>query len=83
MHSGVDQTTDSREFLQERVGAFGLAVAVILLLSLIGRLFLGVMFGYLKAEVAHPSFWAHAVAWAPVASVWLICRSRPLPTRLI
>ncbi len=83
MHSGVGETTDSREFLQERVAAFGLAVAVILLLSLIGRLLLGVMFGYLKAEVAHPSFWAHAVAWVPVASVWLVCRSGPLPTRLI
>jgi hypothetical protein len=83
MKSGVGQTTDSREFLQERVAAFGLAVAVILLLSLAGRLLLGIMFGYLKAEVAHPSFWAHAVSWVPVLGVWLVCRSQPLPTRVI
>ena len=50
MQTGVGQTTDSREFLQERVAAFGLAVAVILFLSLIGRLLLGLMFGYSKAE---------------------------------
>ncbi|MGD8825800.1 MAG: serine/threonine-protein kinase [Myxococcales bacterium] len=83
MQTEIGQTTDSRAFLQERVAAFGLAVAVILLLSLIGRLLLGIMFGYFKAEVAHPSFWAHAVSWVPVLGVWLICRSRPLPTRAI
>ncbi len=77
------QTTDSREFLQQRVAAFGRTVAVILLLSLIGRLLLGVAFGYLRGEVAHASFWAHAVSWIPVACVWLICRSRPLQTRTI
>jgi serine/threonine-protein kinase len=81
--TGVGQTTDSREFLQQRVAGFGRTVAVILLLSLIGRISLGAAFGYLQGEVAHPSFWAHAVSWIPVACVWLICRSRPLQTRAI
>jgi uncharacterized protein (DUF983 family) len=81
--SGVGKTTDSREFLQQRVAAFGLAVAVILLLSLVARLGLGIGFNYMTKEVAHPSFWAHAVAWIPVTAVWLSCRSRPLGTRTI
>ena len=81
--TGVGQTTDSRQFLQQRVAAFGFIVAVILLLSLISRIILGIAFGYLRGEVAHPSFWAHAAAWVPVACVWLICRSRPLQTRTI
>jgi hypothetical protein len=81
--TGVGQTTDSREFLQLRVAAFGRTVAVILFLSLIGRVLLGVSFGYFLEEAAHPSFWAHAVSWIPVAVVWLICRSRPLATRAI
>lgn len=80
MGSGVGQTTDSREFLQQRVAAFGRTVAVILFLSLLFRVLLGVAFGYFLAEVAHPSFWAHAAAWIPVAGVWLICRARPLKT---
>jgi hypothetical protein len=80
---GVGDTTDSREFLQQRVAAFGRTVAIILFLSLAGRVLLGVAFGYFLSEVAHPSFWAHAVAWIPVACVWLICRSRPLQTRPI
>lgn len=83
MSTGIGQTTDSREFLQQRVAAFGLAVGVILLLSLVARLGLGIGFGYITREVAHPSFWAHAVAWIPVAGVWLSCRSRPLGTRTI
>jgi len=83
VQTGVGQTTDSREFLQERVAAFGLAVSVILFLALIGRIALGVSFGYLQGEAVHPSFWAHAVAWIPVACVWLICRWRPLGTRAI
>jgi len=81
--TGAGQTTDSREFLQQRVAAFGRTVAVLLFLSLVGRSFLGVAFGYWQGEFAHPSFWAHAVAWIPVACVWLICRSRPLQTRTI
>jgi serine/threonine-protein kinase len=64
--------------LQQRVAAFGFAVAVILLLSLVSRVILGLAFGYLRGELAHPSFWAHAAAWVPVACVWLICRSRSL-----
>ena len=76
--AGVGQSTDSREFLQQRVAAFGFAVAVILLLSLVSRVILGLAFGYLRGELAHPSFWAHAAAWVPVACVWLICRSRSL-----
>lgn len=83
MSTGIGQTTDSREFLQQRVGAFGLAVAVILLLSLVARLGLGLGFNYMTQEVAHPSFWAHAVSWIPVTCVWLICRSRPLGSRTI
>ena len=83
MSTGIGQTTDSREFLQQRVAAFGLAVAVILLLSLLVRLGLGIGFDYIAKEVAHPSFWAHAVSWVPVTLVWLICRSRPLGTRTI
>ena len=83
MSTGIGQTTDSREFLQQRVGAFGLAVAVILLLSLVARLALGLGFGYMDEEVAHPSFWAHALSWIPVALVWLSCRTRPLDTRTI
>lgn len=81
--TGIGQTTDSREFLQQRVAAFGLAVSVILLLSLAGRLLLGLGFDYMTREVAHPSFWAHAVSWIPVGIVWLVCRSRPLGTRAI
>jgi len=81
--TGVGQTTDSREFLQQRVAAFGFAVAVILFLGLIGRVVLGAAFGYLRGELTHPSFLAHVAAWAPVACVWLICRSRPLETRTI
>ncbi|RLB43546.1 MAG: hypothetical protein DRH30_03015, partial [Deltaproteobacteria bacterium] len=65
------------------MAAFGLTVAVLLFLSLIGRIFLGVVFGYWKGELAHPSFWAHAVAWIPVAGLWLLCRSRPLQARTI
>ena len=65
------------------MAAFGFAVAVILLLSLVSRVILGVAFGYLRGELAHPSFWAHAAAWVPVACVWLICRSRPLETQTI
>lgn len=80
MSTGVGQTTDSREFLQQRVAAFGRTVAVILFLSLVFRVLLGVVFGYFSREVAHPSFWAHAVAWMPVACVWWICRSRPMKT---
>lgn len=83
METGVGQTTDSREFLQQRVAAFGRAVAVILLLSLVGRVGLGIGFGYLQAEAAHPSFWAHAISWIPVGVVWLVCRSGPLSTRTI
>ena len=83
MSTGIGQTTDSREFLQQRVAAFGLAVAVILLLSLLVRLGLGIGFDYIAKEVAHPSFWAHAVSWVPVTLVWLSCRSRPLDTRTI
>ena len=81
--TGVGQTTDSRAFLQQRVASFGRIVAVIIVLSLIGRLFLGLAFGYWRAEVAHPSFWAHAAAGIPVTGVWLICRGRALPTRAI
>jgi serine/threonine-protein kinase len=69
--------------LQQRVAAFGLAVAVILCLSLISRVILGAAFGYLQGELAHPTFWAHVAAVVPVACVWLICRSRPLDTRTI
>ena len=83
MSTGIGQTTDSREFLQQRVASFGLAVAVLLLLSLIARLGIGLGFNYIDKEVAHPSFWAHAVSWIPVAAVWLICRGRPLSTRSI
>lgn len=83
MSTGVGQTTDSREFLQQRVAAFGFAVAAILFLGLIGRVVLGAAFGYLRGELTHPSFWAHVAAWVPVACVWLICRSRPLGTRTI
>ena len=83
MTSGVGQTSDSREFLQQRVAAFGFAVALILFLGLIGRIILGAAFGYLRGELTHPSFWAHAAAWIPVTCVWLICRSRPLGTRAI
>jgi len=81
--SGVGQTTNSREFLQRRVGTFGLVVAVIILLSLISRMILGAAFGYLGRELAHPSFWAQVAAWVPAASVWAICRSRTLNTRTI
>lgn len=81
--TGVGETTDSRQLLQERVRRFGGAVAVILLLSLVARLLLGIGFGYMTREVAHPSFWAHAVSWIPVSLVWLICRGRPLSTRAI
>ncbi len=81
--TGVGQSTNSREFLQQRVAAFGLAVAVILSLSLVSRVILGAAFGYLQGELGHPSFWAHAVAVVPVTCVWLICRSRPLETRTI
>jgi serine/threonine-protein kinase len=81
--TGIGQTTDSREFLQQRVATFGLAVAVILLLSLVARLGIGIGFDYMEKEVAHPSFWAHALSWIPVTLVWLICRSRPLGTRTI
>ncbi len=83
MTTGVGETSDSREFLQQRVAAFGLAVAVILFLGLISRIILGAAFGYLRGELTHPSFWAHAAAWIPVTCVWLICRSRPLETRTI
>ncbi len=83
MSTGVGQSTNSREFLQQRVAAFGLAVAVILCLSLISRVILGAAFGYLQGELAHASFWAHAAAVVPVTCVWLICRSRPLETRTI
>ena len=83
MSTGVGQTTDSRELLQQRVASFGLAVAVLLLLSLAARLLLGVLFDYMTDEVMHPSFWAHAVSWIPVFLVWLVCRSRPLQTRTI
>lgn len=65
------------------MAAFGLAVAIILLLSLGARLLLGLGFGYITREVAHPSFWAHAVSWIPVLLVWSICRGRPLATRTI
>jgi hypothetical protein len=81
--TGIGQTTDSREFLQQRVAAFGLAVAVILLLSLVARLLIGLGFDYMTKEVAHPSFWAHAVSWIPVTGIWLICRSRSLSTQTI
>jgi serine/threonine-protein kinase len=79
----VGQTTSSREFLQQRVAAFGRTVAILLFLSLIGRIFLGVVFGYWQREFLHPSFWAHAAAWVPVAGIWLICRSRPLGPRAV
>jgi serine/threonine-protein kinase len=69
--------------LQQRVAAFGFAVAVILFLGLIGRVILGAAFGYLREELTHPSFLAHVAACVPVACVWLICRSRPLGTRTI
>jgi hypothetical protein len=83
MSTGVGETTDSRELLQQRVASFGLAVAIILLLSLAARLLLGLGFDYMTKEIAHPSFWAHAVSWIPVTVVWLICRSRTLGTRTI
>jgi len=44
--AGVGQSTDSREFLQQRVAAFGFAVAVILLLSLVSRVVLGRLRGW-------------------------------------
>lgn len=81
MSTGVGQTTDSRAFVQQRVGSFGFAVAVILGLSLFSRVVLGAAFGYLDGELHHPSFWAHFASVIPVALVWLICRSRPLETR--
>jgi len=81
--TGVSQTSGSREFLQQRVAAFGFAVAVILFLGLISRIILGAAFGYLRGELVHASFLAHAAAWLPVTCVWLICRSRPLDTRTI
>ena len=83
MTTGVGHSTDSREFLQQRVAAFGFAVAVILFLSLLSRTILGLSFGYLRAELVHPSFGAHAAAWVPVAAVWAICRSQPLGARTI
>jgi serine/threonine-protein kinase len=69
--------------LQRRVAGFGLTVAGILFLSLISRIILGAMFGYLDGELAHPSFWAHVAALIPVSLVWLICRGRPLGLRTI
>ncbi len=81
--TGVGQTTDSREFLQERVAAFGRAVAIILGLGLAGRTAIAAAFGYLSGELVHPSFLAHVAAVIPVTCVWLICRGRPLPTRTI
>jgi serine/threonine-protein kinase len=81
--TGVGETTDSRQLLQERVASFGLAVAIILLLSLVARLLLGLGFGYIGREIVHPSFWAHAVSWIPVFVVWLICRGKPLDTPVI
>ncbi|MFW2387668.1 MAG: serine/threonine-protein kinase [Polyangiales bacterium] len=83
MSTGVGQTTDSREFLQRRVAAFGFAVALILFLGLVSRLILAAAFGYLDGELRHPSFWAHVAAFFPVACVWLICRGRPLQTLTI
>ncbi len=83
MSTEAGQSTNSREFLQQRVAAFGLAVGVIIGLSLVSRVILGAAFGYLQKELAHPSFWAHAAAVIPVTCVWLICRSRPLDTRTI
>jgi serine/threonine-protein kinase len=65
------------------VAAFGLAVAVIIFLSLISRLILGALFGYLQGELAHPSFWAHAAAVVPVTCVWLVCRGRTLDTQTV
>jgi hypothetical protein len=79
----MSQTTDSRAFLQQRVGAFGRAVAVIIFLGLISRIILGALFGYLQGELAHPSFWAHAAAVVPVTCVWLVCRGRALDTRTV
>jgi len=79
----MGESTDSRAFLQQRVAAFGLAVAVIIFLSLISRIVLGAVFGYLQGELAHPSFWAHAAAVVPVTCVWLLCRGRPLDPRTV
>lgn len=51
--TGVGQSTNSREFLQQRVAAFGLAVAVILSLSLVSRVILGATFGYLQGKLVN------------------------------
>ncbi|MEM9728602.1 MAG: serine/threonine-protein kinase [Myxococcota bacterium] len=52
-------------------------------MALLSRVILGAMFGYLEGELGHVSFWAHVAALFPVAAVYLICRSRPLPTSTI
>ena len=83
MSSGVGQTEDSRAFLQHRVAVFGLTVAAILFLSLISRVLIAAVFGYLGGALSHISFWAHVTAVFPVTCVWLICRSRPLQTRTV
>ncbi|MGB5810709.1 MAG: serine/threonine-protein kinase [Polyangiales bacterium] len=83
MSSGVGQTTDSRRFLQHRVAVFGLTVAAILFVSLVSRLLLAAGFGYLDATLSHVSFWAHAAAVLPVATVGLVCRGRPRLTRTV
>ncbi len=44
---------------------------------------MGAVFGYLRAELAHPSLWAHAAAVIPVTCVWLSCRSGILKTRTV
>lgn len=65
---------EARAFLQQRVATFGL-IAMILGATALGfRVVMGLLFGYLEAEVVKPSFLLHALSIVPLLGIWLICR---------
>ncbi|MGD8608740.1 MAG: serine/threonine-protein kinase [Myxococcales bacterium] len=65
---------EARAFFQRRVALFGLIGSILGATALFFRLTMGVLFGFLKEQIADPSFQIHAAAVLPLLGVWLLCR---------
>ncbi|MGB5220324.1 MAG: serine/threonine-protein kinase [Polyangiales bacterium] len=73
----------ARAFLQRRVAAFGLIGAILGGTALAFRVLIGLMFGFLREEIADPGFLIHAAAVLPMVGIWLVARRGDYPVTTI
>ena len=73
---------DEREFLQRRVGGFGLFVGSSFLFFLVYRTIAALVLD-LPREFRSPSYWYHLISAVCFFGTWVVCRVRPLSRRAI